>query len=69
MIERCRIGRLDVTRARITSADLRGAELRRVDGLPGLAGATISEEQLLELAPALAAQLGIVVSGSVTGRD
>jgi uncharacterized protein YjbI with pentapeptide repeats len=61
-VRRCRIGRLDVTRASLTDTDLRGAELRAVDGLAGLAGATISEEQLVELAPALAAHVGLTVA-------
>lgn len=54
---------LDVTRASLTHVDLRGLEFRAVHGLDGLAGATVSDAQLSELAPLLAAQLGIVVEG------
>ncbi len=52
---------LDVTRARLTHVDLRRLDFRRVHGLEGLAGATVNDAQLAELAPLLAAQLGIVV--------
>ena len=56
-----RVRRLDVTRADLTDVDLRGVDLDEVTGLAGLAGATISEEQLLRLAPALAAHLRLTV--------
>lgn len=61
VVRDCRVGRLDVTRASLTDVDLRGADLAAVDGLAGLRGATISEEQLVELAPALAAHVGLTV--------
>ncbi|MBG6084416.1 pentapeptide repeat-containing protein [Zhihengliuella flava] len=57
----CRIDTLTVDQARMTDVDLRGAELRAISGLSGLAGATIDEFQLQDLAPALAAQLGLRV--------
>lgn len=56
-----RVGRLDLTGARLEEVDLRGADLDTLAGPAGLTGARISEEQLLRLAPALAAHLGIVV--------
>ena len=59
--EDCRVGRLDVTRAQLRQVDLRGAELAAVDGTAGLKGATISEQQLLELAGAFADHLGLTV--------
>lgn len=49
--------------ARLTHTDLRGASLRRVTNLDGLAGATVSTAQLVDLAPLLAAGLGIRVEG------
>lgn len=61
LVESSRIDRLDVTRARLTAADIRGADLRAIDGLAGLAGTTISTDQLLALAPLLAAHLRIAV--------
>ena len=54
---------LDVTRATLTHVDLRGLDFRAVHGLEGLAGATVNDMQLAELAPLFAAQLGIVVEG------
>jgi uncharacterized protein YjbI with pentapeptide repeats len=57
----CRVGRLDVTRAQLRDVDLRGADLRGIDGTAGLKGATISEQQLLDLAGALAEHLGLTV--------
>lgn len=60
-VSESRVRRLDVTGAKLTDVDLREADMSEIDGLPGLAGATISEEQLMALAPTLAAQLGILV--------
>ena len=60
--EDCRIRSLGVDRASCRSVDLRGAELREITGLVGLAGCTISNEQLYDLSGALAAQLGINVA-------
>ena len=56
-IERARFGRATMTRA-----DLRGAvSIDLADGYDSLRGAVISPGQLLDLAPALAATLGITV--------
>jgi uncharacterized protein YjbI with pentapeptide repeats len=54
---------LDVTRATLKHVDLRGLDFRAVHGLEGLAGATVNEVQVAELAQLFAAQLGIVVEG------
>jgi hypothetical protein len=59
--DRCEIKTLDTTRARCTDVDLRGAQLHAIKGLGGLAGAWITDQQLTELAPLLAAQLKIGV--------
>ncbi|QQS01809.1 MAG: pentapeptide repeat-containing protein [Austwickia sp.] len=58
------VERLDLHEARLSDVDLTGATLRRLDGLTGLAGATISPEQCLDLAGSFAAQLGVRVLGS-----
>ncbi len=50
-----------MTGARLRDVDLRGADLSRVDGVAGLAGASIDERQLAELAPLLAAEAGLTV--------
>lgn len=57
----CLIDELVVTRADLDELDLRGARLDRVDGVESLGGAIISAEQLLDLAPALAAAAGITI--------
>lgn len=57
----CRIGRLDVNNAKLEHTDLRGAQLADISGVEGLRGATLSVDQLLDLAPMLAARLGINV--------
>ena len=62
--EDCQIRSLGLQRATCRSVDLRGAELREVTGLAGLAGCTISGEQLYDLSGALAAHLGIHVARS-----
>ncbi|MCH8562630.1 pentapeptide repeat-containing protein [Nesterenkonia sp. YGD6] len=58
----CTVGTLEAREARLKDVDLRGARLSRIVGLAGLKGAVISEEQLVELAPALAEHLGLLVS-------
>ncbi|MFH7593563.1 pentapeptide repeat-containing protein [Streptomyces racemochromogenes] len=58
----CVLRGVDVTGARLTDVDLRGAaELEVARGVESLAGAVISPAQLFDLAPALAAQLGVRV--------
>ena len=57
----CRVGQLTLTRAQLKDTDLRGAELSSVTGLTELAGATITNVQLHDLAPAIAAHLQITV--------
>ncbi len=57
----CQVGTLTVNGARLQDVDLRGVDLAAVNGLSGLAGASIDERQLLELAPFLAAEAGLVV--------
>jgi uncharacterized protein YjbI with pentapeptide repeats len=59
--QRCRIETLDVTGATLADVDLREVQLSTVRGLEGLAGAWVTEQQLLELAPLLAAHLRINV--------
>ncbi len=55
----CRIGTLQLTETTWSDADLRGADLRTVKDLAGLAGAWVSEDQLGMLAPLLADHLRI----------
>ena len=57
------IGTLDLTNSSLTHVDLRGAEIGHIVGLPGLRGATVSNEQLTELAPLFAEHLGLLVEG------
>ncbi|WP_264928224.1 pentapeptide repeat-containing protein [Streptomyces sp. A012304] len=60
----CALKGADFTAATLTDVDLRGAsELGIAGGLDRLSGAVISTAQLLDLAPVLAAQLGIRVEG------
>ena len=59
----CRIGALNVTGAVLQDVDLRSTEFRSVTHLPGLSGATVDEDQLMMLAPLLAANLGLRVEG------
>lgn len=57
----CRIGSLALTDARLRDVDLRSTELRSLTSVTGLKGATVDGSQLLELAPLLAAHLGLRV--------
>jgi uncharacterized protein YjbI with pentapeptide repeats len=59
--EGCTIHQLDVGRSTFEHVDLRGADIRGIRGVEDLRGATISDQQLTEFAPTLAAHLGIRV--------
>jgi uncharacterized protein YjbI with pentapeptide repeats len=59
--ESCEIELLDVTGARLVNADLTGATIGAVKGVAGLRGAIVSPTQLIDLAPQLAAHLGMKV--------
>lgn len=56
-----RIGSLALHNSKVADLDLRGAEVSSVSGWVSLAGATLSEEQLMFLAPQIAAELRINV--------
>ncbi|MEV5380597.1 pentapeptide repeat-containing protein [Streptomyces nondiastaticus] len=61
----CTLRRADFTGARMTDVDLRTvAQLDIARGVDHLAGAVISPSQLLDLAPAFAAQIGVRVESS-----
>jgi uncharacterized protein YjbI with pentapeptide repeats len=57
----CEVERVVLGAATLEGVDLRGLELSALEGVSGLAGARISEAQLVQLGPALAAHLGILV--------
>ena len=57
----CTIDELNVTGATLSKVDLSGARLRSLVGVDSLRGAIVSHEQLVDLAPILAAQLGLEV--------
>jgi uncharacterized protein YjbI with pentapeptide repeats len=59
--EDCRVDELDVAGATLSKVDLSGARLRTLVGVESLRGAIISHEQLVDLAPLLAAQVGLEV--------
>jgi uncharacterized protein YjbI with pentapeptide repeats len=58
-----RIQRLDLSQAKLSRVDLRGADVDIARGLDRLQGAIVDYGQLYDLAPALAAQLGLTVRG------
>ncbi|MFF4354275.1 pentapeptide repeat-containing protein [Streptomyces sp. NPDC001530] len=65
----CVLKTADLTGATLTDVDLRGAaELDIARGVDRLAGAVISTTQLLDLAPVLAAEMGLRVDDA-TGED
>lgn len=61
------IGTLIVTGAQLTDVDLRSARIERLVAIGDLGGATITEDQLGRLAPALAQHLGIRVAAPDRG--
>lgn len=60
--EGCRLQQAEFSQVTMTDVDLSGADLVAPRGLASLRGATISALQLIDLGPALADQLGIVVA-------
>ncbi len=60
-LQNCRITTLEIGGAKLKDVDLRGGDFSAIHGLEGLRGATIDEAQLSQLAPLLAAHLGIHV--------
>ena len=67
--EDCRVGTLRLHGGSLSDVDLRGLEMRTVNGIGSLAGATISGEQLIDLAPLMAAHLGLRVQDQNHGRN
>ena len=59
--ENCSVEELDVRTATLEDFDLRGLAFSQVNGLQSLYGGTINELQLMQLAPLLANNLGLVV--------
>jgi uncharacterized protein YjbI with pentapeptide repeats len=57
----CTMDELNVAGATLSKVDLSGARLRSLVGVESLRGAIVSHEQLFDLAPLLAAQLGLEV--------
>ncbi|HAM45078.1 MAG TPA: hypothetical protein DCM67_08685 [Propionibacteriaceae bacterium] len=57
----CRITRLELANSRLKDVDLRGAQVSDVVSPDGLRGVTISADQLFDLAPILAARIGLIV--------
>jgi uncharacterized protein YjbI with pentapeptide repeats len=58
----CVIERLDLSGASLSRVDLRGSRLDLARGYDRLRGVTVDHGQLLDLAPAMAAHLGLTVS-------
>ncbi len=56
-----RIRSLSLHRATLTDVDLSGCEFSAINGLDALKGSAITADQLLDLAPLLAAHLGIEI--------
>ena len=67
--EDCRVGTLRLRGGSLSDVDLRGLEMRVVGGVGALGGATISGEQLIDLAPLMAAHLGLRVQDQNHGRN
>lgn len=57
----CTIDEINVSEATLFGVDLSAARLRSLIGVENLKGAIVSQQQLLDLAPILAAQLGLEV--------
>ncbi len=58
----CTMGTIELHNSRLTSTDLSTSSLQRVDGLDSLRGVILSAEQVMDLAPAMAAHLGATLA-------
>ena len=67
--EDCQVGTLRLHGGSLSDVDLRGLEMRTVSGVGSLAGATVSSGQLIDLAPLMAAHLGLRVQDQNHGRN
>ena len=67
--EDCQVGTLRLRGGSLSDVDLRGLEMRVVSGVDSLGGATVSGEQLTELAPLLAQHLGLRIEDRDHGQD
>lgn len=61
--ENTTVGTLELANSKFTDVDFRGLEMRRIVGLEGLRGATLSSYQASDLAGLFAAHFGIVLEG------
>lgn len=61
LFEDCQVRSLDLSRSTCRDVDLRALDLREIHGPTGLAGCTITPEQLYDLSGALAEHVGITV--------
>ncbi len=57
----CQVGTVNLNDAKLTDVDLRGADLSTINGLAGIAGATVSDVQLMRMARLLAKHLKLNV--------
>ena len=57
----CELERANFSNAQIKSLDLRGSKLAGIIGTTSLKGAQVTYDQLLELAPSFAQDIGLVV--------
>ena len=64
-----RVDELNVAGATLSAVDLSGARLRTLIGVESLRGAIISHAQLVDLAPLLAAQVGLEVRPDTATPD
>ncbi len=60
----CELERANFSNAQIKNLDLRGSKLAGVIGTTSLKGAIVTYDQLLELAPSLAQDVGLVIEGA-----
>jgi uncharacterized protein YjbI with pentapeptide repeats len=59
--EKCDLSGVELRRCKMANVDFRSSEIREIKGVEGLKGALIDSGQLVELAPAMAAAIGIRV--------
>jgi uncharacterized protein YjbI with pentapeptide repeats len=64
----CDMSQVNFDKARLRNVDLRQSDISQIKGVRGLRGAQVSPEQLVSLAPLLAAEAGLICDGA-HGKD
>jgi hypothetical protein len=64
MFENCVIEKIELSQSKLKDVDFSSSELRVISGIESFRGATVSQQQLYDLAPYIAREFGIIIEPS-----